>query len=85
MKEFEYKIKDKFGIHARPAGLLVKVASKYSCTVEMECRGKNADCKKIFSIMSLGVKQDDAINIKISGADETIAYEDIKSFIEKNL
>lgn len=85
MKEFEYKIKDKFGIHARPAGLLVKEASKYQSSAIMECKGKTADGKKIFSVMSLGIKQNDEIKIKIDGPDENEAYEGIKSFFENNL
>ena len=35
MKSFEYTVKDELGIHARPAGLLVKEAKKFQseCTI----------------------------------------------------
>ena len=39
MKTFEYTIKDELGIHARPAGLLVKEAKKF----ESECTITKAD------------------------------------------
>ena len=38
MKEFKYVITDEMGIHARPAGLLVKAVKGYDCTVKMDRR-----------------------------------------------
>ena len=45
MKTFEYTIKDELGIHARPAGLLVKEAKKYEseCTVTVTAEGADED------------------------------------------
>ena len=40
MKEFKYTIKDELGIHARPAGLLVKEAATFPCKVTIEKGGK---------------------------------------------
>ena len=85
MKEFVYKIKDELGIHARPAGLLVKKISSYQSNTEIECKGKKADGKKIFSLMSLGVKQGDEITVKISGNDEETVCEELKHFLNENL
>ena len=56
MKKFNFTIKDENGIHARPAGLLVKEANKFSSQIEISSNGKTADAKKIFALMSLGVK-----------------------------
>ena len=39
MKEFKYIIKDEMGIHARPAGVLVKVAAKYPCEIKIDKDG----------------------------------------------
>mgnify|MGYP000081515271 CR=1 FL=1 len=36
MKEFEYTITDELGIHARPAGLLVKKAAEFASTVSVD-------------------------------------------------
>ena len=49
MKEFNYTITDPQGIHARPAGVLVKEAAKYQSTITLEKDGKTGDAKRIFA------------------------------------
>ena len=55
MKEFKYVITDKGGIHARPAGALVKEAAAFPCSITIAKDGKAADAKRIFGVMGLGV------------------------------
>lgn len=57
MKQFTYTIKDELGVHARPAGLLVKLAKKYSSKVTLEKNGKTCDMRKLMAVMGLGIKQ----------------------------
>ena len=45
MKEFQYTVKDACGIHARPAGLLVKVVKGFSSTATLEKNGKTVTVK----------------------------------------
>lgn len=85
MKEFSYVIKDSLGIHARPAGLLVKKASTFKSDITILKNQKAVDLKKIFGIMSLGAKQGEQITIKISGEDEEEALAAIEEFIKENL
>ena len=85
MKEFTYKITDTLGIHARPAGLLVKTASAFSSDVTVSKAGKTADAKKLFSVMSLAVKCGDEVTVKCSGSDEDAASEAIGKFLAENL
>ncbi len=85
MKEFSYVIKDNVGIHARPAGLLVKEAEKYKSDITLFTKGKNADAKKLFSVMSLSAKNGDELKVSIFGVDEDVAELGIKRFLEKNL
>lgn len=85
MKEFNYTITDSLGIHARPAGVLVKEAAKYQSEITIEKDGKSGDAKKIFSVMGLGVKCGQTITVKISGADEEEAASAIENFLKKNL
>ena len=54
MVNFKYIITDPEGIHARPAGELVKAAKEFNSKITIEKDGKSGDCKKIFSIMALG-------------------------------
>ena len=70
MKEFTYTITDPNGIHARPAGLLVKQLKAFKSTVTIFKGDKNVDMKKLLALMGLGVKQGDAVTIKVEGEDE---------------
>ena len=58
MKNFEYVIKDSVGIHARPAGMLVKEAKKYESGIVIGANGKSAEATKLMAVMGLGVKCD---------------------------
>ncbi|MGN0667551.1 MAG: HPr family phosphocarrier protein [Huintestinicola sp.] len=85
MRSFTYTITDEVGIHARPAGLLVK-AAKASCSkVTIECGGKTADASKLFSIMSLGVKHGDIVTVSVEGGDEEASASAMRTFFEENL
>ena len=85
MKTFEYTIKDELGIHARPAGLLVKEAKKYEseCTITKD--GKTKKLTQLMMLMSLGVKQGEIVTVTAEGADEDTAIEGLKAFFEANL
>lgn len=83
--KFEYVIKDSLGIHARPAGLLVAEAKKYKSAVTIEAKGKKADAKRIFAVMSLGVKCGDVINVLCEGEDAEAAIAGMKAVVEANL
>lgn len=85
MKSFEYTIKDELGIHARPAGLLVKEAKKFEseCTITKD--GKTKKLTQLMMLMSLGVKQGDTVTVSVDGADEDAAVASLKEFFENNL
>ena len=72
MKSFNYTIKDAQGIHARPAGVLVKEAGRFKSDITIEKDGKKADAKRIFAVMGLGVKSGETITVNIEGEDEDI-------------
>lgn len=85
MKQFTYTINDPAGIHARPAGLLVKECGKYASTINIKKGDKSADAKKIFGVMGLGVKKGETIECVIEGADEAAACSAIEEFVKANL
>ncbi len=85
MKSFTYTITDENGIHARPAGLLTKKASEYDSVITIKSGEKTADAKKIFSVMSLCVKQNNIIEVIIDGNDEEKAFPDLQNFLKENL
>ena len=59
MKEFTYVIKEELGLHARPAGLLVKEAKKFQSATTLAAKGKTAAAGKLIAIMSMGPAQAD--------------------------
>ena len=85
MKTFTYTIKDKEGIHARPAGIIVAEAKKYSSSISITNKGKKADLKRIFGVMGLCVKSNEEVLIEIDGSDEEPAYTKLKELFEENL
>lgn len=85
MKTISYLIKDTQGIHARPAGDLVKTAKAFSSHIQIGKNGHFADAKKIFGIMGLAAKQGDTIELSIDGEDETEAATALSAFLEANL
>jgi len=84
MEEFSYTITDPNGIHARPAGMLVKECAKYNSKITIASNGKEADAKKIFSVMGLGVRSGDSIHITAIGDDENAAAKAILGFLKNN-
>ena len=85
MKTFEYTITDELGIHARPAGMLVKEASKFASKIMIASPKKEVDAKRIMGVMSLGVKCGDTIKLTIEGEDEETAAAAMQAFFEGNL
>lgn len=86
MKSFTYEIKDSAGIHARPAGLLVKEADKFSSDIQIQNEsGKTADAKRLFAIMGLGIKCGDTITVTVDGSDEDSAKSAMAEFLENSL
>ena len=85
MKGFTYTVKDKVGIHARPAGMLVKLVKEYSSDVYIEKGDKRIKADRLIAVMNMGIKQGDTVTITIEGDDEEEAYKALYSFFEKNL
>lgn len=85
MKEFKYTITDPEGIHARPAGELVKAAKQFASTIKPTKDGKSGDCKKIFTVMGLAVKCGQEVTVTIEGEDEEAAFASISQFLKDNM
>ncbi len=84
MKEFTFTITDPQGIHARPAGLLIKEAKKYESKITIAKGARTGDVKKIFAVMALGAKQGEEIKITVDGADEDTAAAAMEAFLKEN-
>ena len=85
MKSFTYVITDEIGIHARPAGLLVKEAKKYASRGVIRANGKSAEATRLMAIMGMGVKCGQTVEVEVAGDDEDEAFEGMKAFFEEYL
>ena len=85
MKTFQYTVTDPEGIHARPAGILVKTAAKYESGITISAGEETADLKRIFAVMGLGVEKGQTVTITAEGVDEEAAVREIQNFMEENL
>ncbi|QNK39102.1 HPr family phosphocarrier protein [Caproicibacter fermentans] len=84
MEQFRYTIKDENGIHARPAGLLVKCAKGFQSVVTIECGSNKAPLSKLFALMGMNIKQGDTVSVTAEGPDEAAAIQAVQDTIEKN-
>lgn len=85
MKEFEYKITDETGLHARPAGMIVKEAKKYSSRITLFANGKECEATRLMSLMAMCIKCGTIVRVSIEGDDELRCFEEMKKFFEQNL
>ena len=83
MNSFNYTITDEVGIHARPAGLLVKAVKEIGAKVTITKGDKSAEAQKLMAVMALGVKQGEEVTVTVDGDEE--AFNKIKKFFEENL
>ena len=73
MKSFSYTVKDELGIHARPAGMLVKEVKNFQSKVTLEKDGKSVDASRLMAVMGMGVKKNQTVTVKVEGDDEGAA------------
>ena len=85
MKQFSYVIKEPVGLHARPAGLLVRQANEYHCSITLKSGDKTADAKKILAVTNMGVTKGQEVIFLLEGEEEEKACEELKKFMEENL
>jgi len=82
MTRKEVTIKNRAGIHARPAALIVKVANSFSSEIFMEKNGDKINAKSIMGIITLGAAYNSTLSIIADGKDETAAVDAIAALFE---
>ena len=86
MKTFEYTITDPVGIHARPAGLLVKEIKSHAGSAVTITKGeKSVNALKLMALMQMGIKQGDTVKVAVEGGDEEAVAAAIEAFFKANL
>lgn len=82
MVEQTVTVVNKVGLHARPATVLIKLISSFSCEVVLVKDGKTFNAKSILAVMSAGIKQEDSITVRVNGEGEVQALEAVISLIK---
>ena len=85
MKEINYILTDPLGIHARPAGQMVKMAGKYKCDIQIGSPEKMVNAKRIIGVMALTLKCGEEITMTFAGEDEEEAAEAVGKFLSENM
>ncbi|MDF2538490.1 MAG: Phosphotransferase System HPr (HPr) Family [Herbinix sp.] len=85
MKNFTFTISDKLGIHARPAGMIVKMVKESGAKVTISKDGNDVDASKLMALMGMGIKYSDTIKLSVSGDNENETFEKLKAFFEEIL
>lgn len=83
MQKKDFTIISEVGLHARPATLLVQHASRFSCEVEIEYKGKQVNVKSIMGVMSLGMPKGAVFTVMTDGNDEEEAMDSITNLFSE--
>jgi phosphocarrier protein len=84
MPRITLTVRNKAGLHARPAALFVQAAQQFDCDIEVTHGEREVNAKSILGILSLGVDQGAVITIRAEGEDADQALEALKALIEDN-
>lgn len=87
MAEATIQVKNKVGLHARPASLFVQTAARFSSKIKVKnltAAGDFVDAKSIIMVLTLGVMKDHEVVIQTEGADADTALGALKTLIENN-
>lgn len=85
MKTFNYTIQDELGLHARPAGLVVKEAKQYQSEITICKEDRSVSATQLLRLMAMSIKRGDTVTVVVEGEDEESAFSAIKALFEKYL
>ncbi|HWQ78087.1 MAG TPA: HPr family phosphocarrier protein [Anaerovoracaceae bacterium] len=77
-----YLIKNKTGLHARPASLFVRKASQYKCDIRLRKEDYEVDAKSMISVLTLEAAQGCMITIILDGEDENLAMTELVGLLD---
>jgi len=82
MTEKDVVVRNRAGIHARPAALIVQTASQYAAQIEFKNDHETINAKSIMGIITLGASYNSTITISADGEDEAEAVERLAQLFE---
>lgn len=81
--EKEITIINRLGLHARPAAMFVRIASRYRSEVWVAKEGEQINGKSIMGLMMLAAGQGSKLTIKCEGPDADKVMEELEDLIQK--
>ncbi|MBN1543559.1 HPr family phosphocarrier protein [candidate division KSB1 bacterium] len=79
-----FQIKNKLGIHARPAGQIVKTASRFSSSIYLAKNGNEVNAKSIMGVLMLEAGFGSEVTLRVDGEDEFEALRALEELIDQN-
>ncbi len=85
MREIILTLRNKAGLHARPAAIFVQKAKSFKSTIRIARTDRAVDAKSILSVLSLGANNGTVITLRADGEDEERAIAGLQELIESNM
>lgn len=79
----ELTVQNKLGIHARPAAMFVKTASRFACEIMVEKDGETVNGKSIMGLMMLAAGPGSTLTLHANGADAQAAISEIEELLKR--
>lgn len=77
-------VKNKYGLHARPASLFVQVCNRFNSDIIVHHNSMQISGKNILDIMTLGAESGTKLEIELNGVDAEEAAKEINELFESN-
>jgi len=84
MPEIALTVRNKVGLHARPAALFVQTAKRFSCDIKVTHDEREANAKSILNVLTLGANQGAVLTIHAEGDEAEQALAALEALVEDN-
>ena len=78
-----FEIRNQYGIHARPAAMLVKAASRFNCDITVEKDGLSVSGKSIMGLMTLEASRGSKLRVMAEGEDHAEALDHLQDLFDR--
>ena len=77
-------VNNEVGLHARPAGMLVKEAKKYVSRITLSANGKECEATRLMALMAMCIKCQTPVTVTVSGDEEQAFAAELEQFFQEN-
>ena len=80
----EIKLKNKLGLHARPAAIFVKTASRFESEITIEKNGEEVNGKSLIGLLMLAAEYDSTLSVSAAGSDAYLALDALENLMNND-